>query len=393
MNANILSTIWKSALPNLALALALAVFGTAVSAKDSAASGVTPNFQAYCNQNYPNSQFQTDFGQFGPRYSCRRPGATGGFMLQNISATEVCAVQTGSSETHQHKSAGGRPFHCGPDTQTDPLAGPNPDYARYCRENFPNSTVELRQTRWGPRYFCRRPGPTGFGYTLQDIPGGPGGGGGGGGAPNGGSGMNGPRPTAMHLDPCGDGIEGRSAKDVKEFWDDVRDELKDAFEDALDDKKSVVEAAQLAAKDAAEAAMDEGGNRWDAAYAAAAAVRHSNGTLYAAGKAAYDAMIAHGGNRIEATDAAAWAIQKVAQIPTKWQVKDMVRHDRHCSRPYQQVMYNIQMQRQRKHEAKQRRRSAIAAFVIGSVLATRNRHRDRWGHDRERDRYEHRNRD
>lgn len=196
----------------------------------------------------------------------------------------------------------------------------------------------------------------------------------------------------MHLDPCGDAIEGRSAKDVAEFWDDILDQAKDTYEDAVEDGKPVTEAEQLAAKDAAKEAMDEGGNRWDAAHAAAAAVRHSGGTLYAAGKAAHDAMTAHGGTRSEATDAAAWATQKVAQIPVKWQVKDMVRHDRYCTRPYQQVMYNIQIQNQREEQAKQHRRDAIAGF-IGSFLVNRHPPRDRWDHGRDRDRHERYKRD
>jgi len=153
-------------------------------------------------------------------------------------------------------------------------------------------------------------------------------------------------PTLMHLDPCGDRVEGRSRNDVEEFWEDVEDEARDAYKDAIRDRRTEQEAELAAAREAAKEAIDEGGNRWDAALAAAAAVRRTDGELAVAGKGAYDAVLAHGGTAIEADDAASWAIQRVSQVPVGWKPKQMIGYDRWCLRSLQEVQINLYRMRE-----------------------------------------------
>ncbi len=229
-----------------------------------------------------------------------------------------------------------------------------------------------------------------MGYTLQEVRSGGGGGGAGGGAPEDDGRMNGPRPitprpfvapTRMHLDPCGDGLEGRSYSKVKDFWKEVRDDVKDKYKDAIKDGMPVTEAEQHAARKAAKEAVEEDGNRWDAALAAAAAVRYHSGTLNASGMAAYNAIIARGGSQQEATDAAAWTIQRLAQVPTRWTVRNMVRHDRSCSRPPQVVQASLeQRRREREREREQARRNAAYAAVMSFALQGAFAHHPGRGH-------------
>jgi hypothetical protein len=58
-------------------------------------------------------------------------------------------------------------------------------------------------------------------------------------------------PTLMHLDPCGDRVEGRSRDDVEEFWEEVEDEARDAYKDALRDRLGNQVAELAAAREAA----------------------------------------------------------------------------------------------------------------------------------------------
>ncbi len=153
-------------------------------------------------------------------------------------------------------------------------------------------------------------------------------------------------PTLMHLDPCGDRVEGRSRDDVEDFWEEVEDEARDAYKDARRDRLGEREAELAAAREAAKEAIEEGGNRWDAAVAAAAAVRRTGGELALAGKAAYDAVVAQGGSAIEADDAASWAIQRVSQVPVGWKPKQMIGYDRWCLRSLQEVQINIDRKRE-----------------------------------------------
>lgn len=161
-------------------------------------------------------------------------------------------------------------------------------------------------------------------------------------------------PTLMHLDPCGDRVEGRSRDDVEEFWEEIEDAARDAYKDAVRDRLAKPEAEVAAAREAAKEAIEEGGNRWDAAVAAAAAVRRTGGELTAAGQAAYEAVISRGGSAREADDAASWAVERASQIPAEWKPKQMIRHDRWCLRSLQEVQISInrrrELERQRRIE-------------------------------------------
>ncbi len=374
---------------SVAPAVLVATVGLFGATSSPALAQTTPNFQSYCNANFPNSTYEVRYTQWGPQHFCRRPGPTGGFTLQNISVDDVCTSQTGSPTNYRKDTV----VQCGTDPDPTPTNPQTPEeYQRYCRDNFPNSTYERRMTQWGVRHFCRRPDPTSMGYTLQEVRSGGGGGGGGGGGRDDDGGMQpqplprpvtGPvfAPTQMHLDPCGDGLEGRSYSKVKDFWKEVRDDVKDKYKDAIKDGMSVTEAEQHAARKAAKEAVEEDGNRWDAALAAAAAVRFHNGTLNASGMAAYNAIIARGGSQREATDAAAWTIQRLAQVPTSWTVRDIARPDRYCSRPPQVVQANLERQRQREQERKQRmedaKYAAIMGFVLQGAIEDRRRHHQR----------------
>ncbi len=78
----------------------------ALSAQPAAAARA--NLQAYCSRHFPNSMAEVMQTRYGPRMFCRRPGATGGFSRQPVSATEVCSYQSTSG---QFRVSSGR-FHC-----------------------------------------------------------------------------------------------------------------------------------------------------------------------------------------------------------------------------------------------------------------------------------------
>jgi hypothetical protein len=148
-------------------------------------------------------------------------------------------------------------------------------------------------------------------------------------------------PTLMHLDPCGDRVEGQSWDDLEDYWEEIEDRAEEAYEEAIDDKMSPDQALVFTGRETAEESVEEGGNRWDAALAAAAGVRFNGGSVEVMGKAAYDAIVRYGGGTTEADDAASWAIERLSGVPAEWEDERMIRHDRWCTRSYQEVQINI----------------------------------------------------
>ncbi len=187
-----------------------------------------------------------------------------------------------------------------------------------------------------------------------------------------------PAPTAMHVDPCGDGVEGAKFKDVKKHWDKVQDKFKDAHKDALNDDLSAEQAQQAAAEAAAKESIKRGGNRWDASLAAAAAIRFYTLVWMASGHAAYNAAIHNGASEREAIDIANWAMQRVYALTMGWTIQLLLTADRACSRPAYMVQQNLMAMNALSANSSDRRQQAMgnaaAALMLNSMLF------GNWGH-------------
>ncbi|MDJ0894483.1 MAG: hypothetical protein QNJ92_05035 [Alphaproteobacteria bacterium] len=187
-----------------------------------------------------------------------------------------------------------------------------------------------------------------------------------------------PAPTAMHLDPCGDGVEGAKYKTVKKHWDKVQDKFKDAHKDALNDDLSGEQAQQAAAEAASRESIKRGGNRWDASLAAAAAIRFYTTLWVATGHAAYYSAIRNGASEHEAAAIARWAMQRVYPLTMGWTLQMMLAPDRACSRPAYMVQQNLAamaaLSGNSGNSQQQAMGNAFGALMLGAALS------NAWGH-------------
>ncbi len=187
-----------------------------------------------------------------------------------------------------------------------------------------------------------------------------------------------PAPTVMHLDPCGDGMEGAKFKDVKKHWKKVQDKFKDAHKDALNDDQSAEQAQQAAAEAAAKESIKRGGNRWDASLAAAAAIRFYTTIWMATGHAAYYSAIQNGASPQEATAIARWAMQRVYPLTMGWTLQMVLAPDRACSRPAYMVQQNLAAMSMLSDNSggnqQQAMGNAFGALMLGAALS------NAWGH-------------
>ena len=121
------------------------------------------DFSAYCRANFPNSSYQRFSQNWGTEHACVQGGTR-----QGIDYGEVCLITTGS---RNYEISGVRVL-CEGRPEDAPPANANdlgsPDLARYCIDNFPNSSYEQRNEPGGVAHYCRRPGAT-TGFTLQPI--------------------------------------------------------------------------------------------------------------------------------------------------------------------------------------------------------------------------------
>lgn len=94
-----------------------------------------PDFNLYCNENFPNSIYEKRAEPNGVVHYCRRPGATGGFTLQNINLAEACRLSHGVTK---YRINGDRVFctsgsasngreETGPAPQPNPVPAPDPN--------------------------------------------------------------------------------------------------------------------------------------------------------------------------------------------------------------------------------------------------------------------------
>ena len=130
------------------------------------------DFQAYCRAKHPNSSHQ----RTGLTHHCRQPGATIGFVNHNIDLAEACRMTTGNAS---FRRLGARiicaagpgpaptPQEASPGAKGGQPVGP-PDFARYCRTKYTNSTYLKRTKPWGTEHLCRQPGRT-IGFVLHNI--------------------------------------------------------------------------------------------------------------------------------------------------------------------------------------------------------------------------------
>ncbi|MDQ2091646.1 hypothetical protein [Marimonas arenosa] len=129
----------------------------------SQAQQTDADFNTYCRVTYSNSTYQKIPQSWGTEHACVQGGTR-----QGIDLGEACYLTTGS---RQFEISGARVLCSGtPDTAPDPTANDlgEPDFARYCREEFAGSTYEKRAEPQGAAHYCRRPGSTG-GFTLQPV--------------------------------------------------------------------------------------------------------------------------------------------------------------------------------------------------------------------------------
>ena len=56
-----------------------------------------PDFNAYCREFHPGSAHEKRYEPHGVEFYCRKPGATGGFTLQNIDLSIACKTQFGTN--------------------------------------------------------------------------------------------------------------------------------------------------------------------------------------------------------------------------------------------------------------------------------------------------------
>ena len=66
-------------------------------------------------------------------------------------------------------------------------------------------------------------------------------------------------PTLMHLDPCGDRVEGLSWDDLEDYWEEIEDRAEEAYEDAIDDDKLSPDEALQVIDNAVQHNLEVGG--------------------------------------------------------------------------------------------------------------------------------------
>lgn len=140
-----------------------ALFIFLVVPEKSSAQQTDADFNAYCRAKFANSTYQKIPQSWGTEHACVQGGTR-----QGIDLAEACFLTTGN---RQFEISGARVLCSGsPDGAPDPTANDlgEPDFARYCREEFAGSVYEKRAEPWGTAHYCRRPGSTG-GFTLQTI--------------------------------------------------------------------------------------------------------------------------------------------------------------------------------------------------------------------------------
>ncbi len=123
-----------------------------------------PDFNRYCNENFPNSVYEKRAEPNGVVHYCRRPGASGGFTLQNIDLAEACRLSYGvakyriSGDRVFCTSAGGSDgtVKPGPVPQPNPAPNPNPNPDTRPTSDAPKSdspdTVEPMLACFGPLF-------------------------------------------------------------------------------------------------------------------------------------------------------------------------------------------------------------------------------------------------
>ncbi len=161
-------------MPAMFITLAVALIMILLTDIAAAQSERDADFQAYCRAKHPNSSHQ----RTGLTHTCRQPGATIGFVLHNIDLAEACRMTTGNASfrrlgTRIICTAGTGPAptpqQASPGAMGGQPVGP-PDFARYCRTRYTNSTYLKRTRSWGTEHLCRQPGRTiGFVHHIIDM--------------------------------------------------------------------------------------------------------------------------------------------------------------------------------------------------------------------------------
>ena len=121
------------------------------------------DFSAYCRANFNNGTYQRFAQSWSTEHACVQGGTR-----QGIDLAQACYLTTGN---RNYEISGTRVL-CQGSAGDAPVASANdlgePDFSRYCRENFANSAYEQRAASNGINHYCRRPGATG-GFTLQPV--------------------------------------------------------------------------------------------------------------------------------------------------------------------------------------------------------------------------------
>lgn len=135
-----------------ALALAAGILAAdAALIPSEAAAAVPANLQGYCNRFFPNSTFQMQFTQWGPRYQCRQVNAYG-YTLQGIDPGAVCRWQTGNSAFR----ASGRQVQCNGQIARSSYTVPNQGFTTQNAAPQTNSQPVRRATSPNLNAYCSR---------------------------------------------------------------------------------------------------------------------------------------------------------------------------------------------------------------------------------------------
>jgi hypothetical protein len=121
---------------------------------------VDADFAKYCRTHYPNSTPALR----GIRHFCNQRGT-----LQGVDLGEACRLTNGS---RRYELDGARVLCLsGPSTGGPRQTAGEPDFQRYCRTKYPNSTYVRRPASRQPggiAHLCRQPGRV-QGYVLHNI--------------------------------------------------------------------------------------------------------------------------------------------------------------------------------------------------------------------------------
>jgi hypothetical protein len=128
-----------------------------------AAAETDADFSRYCRTTYPNSAPTTRAPSGAIAHYCNQGGT-----LQGIDLARACELTTGN---RGYRMLGTRTLCAdgsGPSQAAPGETLHSGDFARYCRERFPNSIYQDVPDNFGGRHHCRRPGGV-VGFTLQRI--------------------------------------------------------------------------------------------------------------------------------------------------------------------------------------------------------------------------------